>query len=163
MSNQLRFAEFEDCFKEPAWQPVPATLARVKRYFEGYRANDREIFAKRRHFAERLEMSIRTLARYLKHLRETGWMLTVRRKAHSAIRKVLQALLAVPSRVLCNVAGPLTEGSMRGKKPPQYEQYPSEDRDVKLRADFDRWEREAKTPLQRQYVRNLRARHGMAA
>ena len=104
---------------EAAWNPVPATLARVKRYFEGYQANDREIFAKRSWIAVRLQMSVRTLARYLAYLRDVGWMATVQRKARTAIRKVLQALRAVPSFVPSVASGPLTDVHREEKPTPR--------------------------------------------
>jgi hypothetical protein len=80
------------------WQPVPHTLALVKNYFEGYRAHDREIHAQRKHIAGKLKMCVRTLARYLKYLRESNWMGTVRRFAYTCIRRICAAVpSAVPS------------------------------------------------------------------
>lgn len=92
-----------------SWHPVAATLARVKRYFEGYQANDRQIFAKRQYIADRLGMHVRTLARYIQFLRDTRWMETVRRKAHTAIRKVLNVFRAVLSPVPSLASHPLSE------------------------------------------------------
>lgn len=79
-------------FVEPApyqWKPRPGMLARVKSYFEGYVANGRDIYARRKHVAEKLGCSVRTLARYLSWLSTAGWMETVKRTARTAIRKVL--------------------------------------------------------------------------
>lgn len=100
---------FEGMYRPAEWNPVPGTLARVKRYFEGYQANDREIFAQRSYIADKLSMSVRTLARYLAFLRDVGWMKTIQRKARRAIRKVLHVLRAVPSFVLSVRSSPLTD------------------------------------------------------
>lgn len=106
----------EEYFIEPIeptpyqWKPKPGTLARVKIYFQGYLANGRDIYARRKHIAERLQMSIRTLARYLAHLAAEGWIETVKRTARTAIRKVLPGqyirLGTVPSFGPCNEATP---------------------------------------------------------
>jgi len=79
-------------FVEPEpyqWKPRPAMLAKVKGYFQGYLANGRDIYARRKHIAEKLGVSIRTLARYLAWLAADGWIETVKRTARTAIRKVL--------------------------------------------------------------------------
>jgi hypothetical protein len=75
--------------KQTTWKPKPGTLARVKVYFEGYAANGRDIYARRKHIAERLGIGIRTLARYLAHLAAIGWIETAWRTARTAFRKVL--------------------------------------------------------------------------
>jgi hypothetical protein len=98
--TQLTLAGCQPFFsKTSSWKPVPRTLALIQGYFEGYRANDREIYAGRAWIAGQCKVSIRTLARYLRYLRETGWMETVRRLAYTAIRKVCKVLRAVPSAV----------------------------------------------------------------
>ncbi len=86
------------------FNPHPHTLARVQNYFLGYAAHGRTIYPKRKTVAAKLEMSVRNLARYLRHLSEVGWMKTLERKAYTAIRSVLQALGVghVPSHVPCS-------------------------------------------------------------
>jgi len=87
--------------RKPAapWKPRPGTLARVKGYFQGYIAHGRDIYARRKHIAERLGISVRTLARYLAHLAAVGWIETVQRTARTAIRKVLSILNLSPVTV----------------------------------------------------------------
>ena len=83
-------------FVEPApytWKPRPGMLARVKSYFEGYLRNGRDIYARRKHIAEKLGCSIRTLARYIAWLTAEGWIETIKRTARTAIRKVLSVQL----------------------------------------------------------------------
>ena len=91
--------------RKPAapWKPRPYTLARVKIYFQGYLANGRDIYARRKHIAERLGISVRTLARYLAHLAAAGWIETVKRTARTAIRKVLSFVNQSPGTVLSSV------------------------------------------------------------
>lgn len=93
------------------WMPSLGTLTRVQAYFSGYHVNGRQIFARRRHAAAKLGIAVRTLARYLKYLSEIGWMVTIARKARTAIRKVLEPLSkpCVSSRVPSVQAGPITE------------------------------------------------------
>ena len=105
-SNQGILPGFEGFFVEPApyqWKPRPGMLSKVKSYFEGYQANRRDIYARRKHIAERLGISVRTLARYLAHLASLGWIETVKRTARTAIRKVLSiqpdSSTSVPSTV----------------------------------------------------------------
>lgn len=95
--------------RKPAapWKPRPGTLARVKVYFQGYLAHGRDIYARRKHIAERLGMSVRTLARYLAHLTALGWIETVKRTARTAIRKVLAFVAESPGTVLSS--GPCIE------------------------------------------------------
>lgn len=99
-SAQICFPGFE-AFKKPAWAPRQCVLEVVKQYFLGYAAHDRQIFARRKHIAGKLGMSVRNLARYLKHLAEAGWIVTTRRKVRTAIRSVLHAVtdVSVPSYV----------------------------------------------------------------
>lgn len=105
-SAQLSFDGLEE-FLKPNWQPVPATLHKVKNYFLGYVASDREIFARRKWIAAKNEVSVRTLARYLKYLAESGWMTTIRRTARTAYRKVIKA--PVPSAVPSQGPASITE------------------------------------------------------
>lgn len=92
MAEQLRIEAFAEFFQEPTayqWKPRPIMLAKVKGYFQGYLANGRDIYARRKHIAEKLGVSIRTLARYLAWLAAEGWIETIKRTARTAIRKVL--------------------------------------------------------------------------
>ena len=115
--HQLCFEGMERPAKA-TWNPVPAKLERLKRYLEGYRANEREIFAKRAYIAARVGMKVRTLARYLRYLRETGWIETVRRTARCAIRRVLKALNASLSFGLSVAPRPLYDG-YKSEAPPK--------------------------------------------
>ena len=81
------------------WKPRQRTLAQVKGYFQGYLTNGRDIYARRKHIAARLGMSVRTLARYLAFLAAEGWIETVKRTARTAIRKVLSILNLSPGTV----------------------------------------------------------------
>jgi hypothetical protein len=105
VAEQLRIEAFAEFFVEPAyqWKPRPWMLAKVKSYFEGYTANRRDIYARRKHIAEKLGVSIRTLARYLAWLAADGWIETIKRTARTAIRKVLSvhsvSSISVPSSV----------------------------------------------------------------
>ncbi len=71
-----------------AWQPVPATLEKIKNYFRGYVANDRPIFATRKYIAGQLGIAVRTLSRYLAFLKLERWIRTVKRTPRSAFREV---------------------------------------------------------------------------
>lgn len=82
-----------------AWNPRPHTLERVKSYFAGFAAFDLAIYPKRKTVAKKLGLSVRTLARYLRYLSDTGWMKTVCRKIRTAVRKLLKTEPAVPSAV----------------------------------------------------------------
>lgn len=98
MQTQLTLQGFDYLFSTSAdWHPIPWKLARLQEYFLGYMVNGREIYARRSYIAKRLQMSVRTLARYLKWLVDTGWMATIRRTSHTAYRQVLQG--PVPSPV----------------------------------------------------------------
>jgi hypothetical protein len=88
---------FEGMSRPDEWQPVAATLARLKDYLSGFARNGREIFARRQYIADRCGIKVRTLARYLRYLKETGWLATVKRKARHCIRKVLKVFSAGPS------------------------------------------------------------------
>ena len=110
---QMLLAEMSAWFKPQPWEPRPLLLAKLKAYLEGYARNGREIFAKRKYIAEKLKISVRTLARYLKHLREAGWLATVERKARYCIRRVLAA---VPSFVPSLGRSPFSEGKPGRKK-----------------------------------------------
>jgi hypothetical protein len=70
-------------------RPKPAVLEKVKHHFLGFRHFQREIHAKRKPLASRLELSVRTLDRYLHHLAEIGWMETTRRTPRTAFRTVI--------------------------------------------------------------------------
>ncbi len=107
---------FEVYFIEPSyqWKPRPAMLAKVKSYFEGYLANRRDIYARRKHIAEKLGVSIRTLARYLAWLAAEGWIETIKRTARTAIRKVLSVQLVSSTPVPSSV--PPIEGKPLGTK-----------------------------------------------
>ncbi len=109
MTTQGILPGFEGFFVEPTpyqWKPRPGMLARVQSYFEGYQANRRDIYARRKHIAERLGISIRTLARYLAHLAALGWIETVKRTARTAIRKVL-SIQPVPSTSVLSPVPPI--------------------------------------------------------
>ncbi len=95
-ATQLALPGLETFF-EPSyqWQPKPHVLERVKSYFLGYEANGRTIRAGRRHIADKLGLSIRTLSRYIAVLVGQNWITTIRRTTRAAIRKVL-SVLGVP-------------------------------------------------------------------
>jgi hypothetical protein len=132
MSDQGILPGLECFFLEPApkqrkpaapWKPRPGTLARVKIYFQGYLANGRDIYARRKHIAERLGISVRTLARYLAHLAAAGWIETVKRTARTAIRKVFSFVNQRPGTVLSSgppieVKPPSTKVLLRKTEPP---------------------------------------------
>lgn len=101
MDSQLTLPGLDHLFTtSPEWKPVPATLARIQDYFRGYAANAREIYARRGHIARRIGITVRTLARYLKWLREVGWIATIRRTSRTAYRQILKGPVpsAVPSQ-----------------------------------------------------------------
>lgn len=112
VSPQLCLDGTEAWFAPAPWQPRPALLAKVKAYFEGYARTQRPIFGRRAYVAGQLKISVRTLARYMKYLRESGWLATIQRKARYCIRRVLAA---VPSRVLSLASGPFSDVTSRGK------------------------------------------------
>lgn len=131
MTDQGILPGLEVFFIEPApkrrkpaapWKPRPGTLARVKVYFQGYLANGRDIYARRKHIAERLGVSVRTLARYLAFLAAEGWIETVKRTARTAIRKVLSVLnfspVTVPSSVPRIEVTPPSTKVLRKTDPP---------------------------------------------
>jgi hypothetical protein len=106
--NQLTLPGLDHLFVTSLeWRPIPNTLERLKEYFLGYLANGREIYARRRYIAKKLQMSVRTLARYLKWLRDDGWIATVRRTSRTAYRQVIKA--PVPSTVPSQEPPPITE------------------------------------------------------
>jgi len=108
MDSQLTLPGLDHLFStSPEWNPVPATLARIQDYFQGYVANAREIYARRGHIARRIGITVRTLARYLKWLRDTGWIATIRRTPRTAYRQVLKG--PVPSAVPSQEPPPITE------------------------------------------------------
>lgn len=115
VSPQLCLGGMSAWFKPKPWQPVAKTLDQVKAYLEGYARNGREIFAKRYYVAGKLKISVRTLARYLRYLRETGWLATIERKARYCIRRVL---VAVPSFVPSLRRRPFSDVTSRGKSAP---------------------------------------------
>ncbi len=67
------------------WRPKPRVLEQVKQYFLGFAHNGREIYARRKKIAERLNMPVRTLDRYLHYLAETEWMETTERRPRIAL------------------------------------------------------------------------------
>lgn len=98
---------------KPAWTPQAGLLYRIKDYFGGYMTAGKQIFCRRRHAAAKLGISVRTLARYLRHLSEVGWMVTIQRKARTAIRQVIVQVTnhAVPSAVPSVGPGPSYEAT----------------------------------------------------
>ena len=99
MINQGILPGLEGFFIEPApkkpaapWKPHPGRLAKFKNYFYGYVVNGRDIYARRKHIAERMGVSDRTVSRYIAYLVAEGWMETIRHTARTAIRKVLAVL-----------------------------------------------------------------------
>jgi hypothetical protein len=89
------------------WKPLPHVLEKVKSYFRGYQVKAREIFARRKYIAAKLEMGVRTLARYLAHLAAEGWLKTVKRTPRTAFREVLT--VEPPVRVAGPSVGPCIE------------------------------------------------------
>ncbi len=87
----------------PAWSPQPHILASVQNYLRGFAAHGKAIYARRKHIAAKLGIAVRTLARYLAHLHDVGWLETVKRTARTAIRKVAE------SKVLRPFSGPSIE------------------------------------------------------
>lgn len=79
----------ESLFK-PAWQPLPHVLEKVKGYFQGFVAAGKAIFARRKYFARQLNMSVRTLSRYIAHLVAQGWLKTIKRTPRHAVRQVIE-------------------------------------------------------------------------
>lgn len=79
-----------EVYLKPEWQPIPWKLERVKNYFRGYAAHDRDIRGRRQYQADKCRMPLSTFARYLRYLIQTGWMETVRRLPRLAIRVVTE-------------------------------------------------------------------------
>jgi hypothetical protein len=77
----------------PPWRPKPDVLEKLKQYFRGFVHNEKEIYPQREHIAEKLGMSLRTLDRYLHHLKEIGWIETTKRTPRTACRTVKAASL----------------------------------------------------------------------
>jgi|SRR5581483_10390569 len=115
VSPQLCLGGMAAWFKPTVWEPRPALLVKIKSYFEGYARTSRPIFGSRPYIAGKLKISVRTLARYLRYLRETGWLATIERKARYCIRRVLAA---VPSFVPSLRRRPFSDVTSRGKSAP---------------------------------------------
>jgi hypothetical protein len=73
------------------WHPQANDLEKVKQYFLGFVHNKREIRPQRKHIAKKLGMKVRTVDRYLRHLKEIGWMETTKRTPRTAFRTVTAA------------------------------------------------------------------------
>ena len=71
------------------WTPRPHILEKIKQYFRGYVAHDREIRARRKHQAKKIGLAFGTYVRYLGWLIKTGWMKTLKRCQRLAIREVV--------------------------------------------------------------------------
>jgi hypothetical protein len=90
VSDQGVFPGMERLFA-PEWHPQPHIEAKLKNYLEGFAAHGRTIYARRKHIAAKLGIGVRTLARYLKHLTDAGWLQTVKRTARTAIRQLTES------------------------------------------------------------------------
>jgi hypothetical protein len=100
-----------DRSKTYPWAPDKKVLAEVQQYFLGFVHCGREICPRRAHICKRLRLSSRTLDRYLRYLKETGWMETVERKPRFAIRTVKKGGLGHSLGKSCgeSVGGPVGE------------------------------------------------------
>jgi hypothetical protein len=117
----------------PAWCPRLSVLEKVKQYFLGFVHHRREIHARRKTIAERLGMKVRTLDRYLHHLREIGWMETSKRTPRTAIRTVKAPFGSAVGASVGGSLGASLGGSVGGsqKKENQEASSPKETREVK--------------------------------
>ncbi len=68
------------------WQPLPHILAKIRNYFTGYVVNGKPIKKRVKGIAEKLGLGVRTLFRYLAHLRETGELQTMKRRPRHVVR-----------------------------------------------------------------------------
>lgn len=92
------------------WRPNPVVAARFQEYFSGFVATGKEIYGRRKYFAAKLGLSLRTFCRYASH-----FLVTIRRTPRTAYRQLIEKPLSGTSFGTSLGSLPITDVSTEEK------------------------------------------------